>query len=55
MLDVITQAQIWQLVLKVIKERQMGLIAITHNQALAAKIATRLIDLPAINRLQALA
>lgn len=55
MLDVITQAQIWHLVLKVIKERQMGLIAITHNQALAAKIANRLIDLPAINQLQALA
>ncbi len=54
MLDVITQAQIWHLVLKVVEERKMGLIAITHNQPLAEKIASRIIDLPALNRLESI-
>ena len=54
MLDVITQAQIWHLVLKVVEERKMGLIAITHNQPLAEKIASRIIDLPALNRLDSI-
>lgn len=51
MLDVITQAQIWRSILKVIQQRRMGLIAITHNQALAEKIATRKIDLTALNNI----
>lgn len=50
MLDVITQAQVWRLLLRVLEERAMGLIAVTHNQALAKRIATRIIDLPALNR-----
>lgn len=43
MLDVITQAQIWDVLLKIIKERNMGLLTVTHNRALAEKICTRLI------------
>lgn len=45
MLDVITQAQIWNVVLEEAKKRNMGLIAVTHNMHLAKKIATRIIDL----------
>lgn len=45
MLDVITQAQIWNVVLEEAKKRNMGLVAVTHNMHLAKKIATRIIDL----------
>ncbi|MBQ3575289.1 MAG: ATP-binding cassette domain-containing protein [Clostridia bacterium] len=45
MLDVITQAQIWKVVLKEAERRNMGVIAVTHNKHLAAKIATRIFDL----------
>lgn len=45
MLDVITQAQIWNVVLEEAKKRNIGLIAVTHNMHLAKKIATRIIDL----------
>ena len=45
MLDVITQAQIWNVVLEESKKRNIGLIAVTHNMHLAKKIATRIIDL----------
>lgn len=45
MLDVITQAQIWNVVLGEAKKRNIGLIAVTHNMHLAKKIATRIIDL----------
>ncbi|MDO4292956.1 MAG: ATP-binding cassette domain-containing protein [Eubacteriales bacterium] len=45
MLDVITQAQIWKIVLEEAKRRNMGLIAITHNRHLAERIATRILSL----------
>ena len=45
MLDVITQAQIWNVVLEEAKKRNMGLIAVTHNMHLDKKIATRIVDL----------
>lgn len=45
MLDVITQAQIWKVVLAEAAKRNMGIIAITHNKNLAQRIATRIIDL----------
>lgn len=51
MLDVITQAQIWQLLLKISNERQLGLIVITHNMALASKVCDRIIHLPEINHI----
>lgn len=52
MLDVITQAQIWQLLLKISEERQLGLIVITHNMALASKVCDRIIHLPDINHIK---
>jgi len=45
MLDVITQAQIWNVVLDEAKRRGMGLVAVTHNRHLAARIADRVFDL----------
>lgn len=45
MLDVITQAQIWNVVLEEAEKRNMGIIAVTHNKHLAQRIATRIIDL----------
>ncbi|MDU4960442.1 MAG: ATP-binding cassette domain-containing protein [Sporomusaceae bacterium] len=51
MLDVITQAQIWELMLRIVEERRMGLIVVTHNAALAQKVCTRIISLPEINQL----
>ena len=45
MLDVITQAQIWEVVLREAKKNNMGIIAVTHNRHLADRIATRVYDL----------
>ncbi len=49
MLDVITQARIWDLVLDIINERQLGLLVITHNIALAKRICNEIINLETIN------
>lgn len=51
MLDVITQAQIWQVILGEAKRRGMGLLVITHNLALAGKVCDRVVELPKINQL----
>ena len=45
MLDVVTQAQIWNVVLQDAQKRKMGIISITHNKYLAERIAERTIDL----------
>mgnify|MGYP005759755717 FL=1 len=45
MLDVITQAQIWNVVLKEAEKRNMGILVITHNRYLAERVATKTIDL----------
>ena len=42
MLDVITQAQIWRAVLDTAAERKIGILAVTHNEALAEQICTDL-------------
>lgn len=44
MLDVITQAQIWNVVLKAAEKQNMGIIAITHNPHLAQRVASRIYD-----------
>ena len=49
MLDVITQAQIWEFTLNEIRKRRIGLLAVTHNPALADRICTRIIELSSIN------
>ena len=45
MLDVITQAQIWNVVLEEAKKQNMGIIAVTHNWHVANRIADRIYDL----------
>ena len=45
MLDVITQAQIWNVVLREADRRGMGLIAVTHNRHLAERVCTRILDM----------
>ena len=46
MLDVITQAQIWQLVLEISEERNIGLVVVTHNMALEEKVCNKIVRLP---------
>lgn len=50
MLDVITQAQIWQKVLAAAQKGGLGLLVVTHNKALAARVCERIIELPKLNR-----
>ena len=45
MLDAITQVEIWRLLLKIKKERNLGILMITHNEALAHKVCDRIIDI----------
>ena len=45
MLDVITQAQIWNVVLNEAERRGIGVLAVTHNRHLAQKIASRTIEM----------
>lgn len=45
MLDVITQAQIWNVVLSEAEKRNMGIIAVTHNRHLANRICSKVYDL----------
>ena len=50
MLDVITQAQIWRLLLEMCVKNTLGMIVITHNMALAEKVCDRIIRLPELNQ-----
>ena len=43
MLDVITQAQIWQLMLKIIEKRGLGLLVVTHSPELAKCICSKVV------------
>lgn len=47
MLDAITQAQIWAVVLELAKERNMGILLVSHEQKLVNRICDRMIDLEA--------
>ncbi len=51
MLDAITQAQIWNTLLAESEKRNLGMVIITHNEKLAQRLCTRIIDLREINRL----
>jgi peptide/nickel transport system ATP-binding protein len=51
MLDVITQAQIWQVVLQVAEKNNLGMIVVTHNMALAKRVCDRVVELPGINHI----
>lgn len=45
MLDAITQAQIWEVVLSHAKRQQVGVLVVSHEAALLARICDRIIDL----------
>lgn len=45
MLDVITQAQIWNKILEETQKQDMGIVVVTHNMELAKRICTRVYDL----------
>lgn len=49
MLDVITQAQIWNTVLAEAEKRNMAILAVTHNRNLAERIANEIVDLAKIS------
>lgn len=49
MLDVITQAQVWQLLLSELDRRHIGLLAITHSESLAARICPQVIEFQRLN------
>lgn len=45
MLDAITQAQIWGVVLEHVKKYNIGLVVISHDRALVDRICTKIVDL----------
>lgn len=45
MLDVITQAQLWHVILEEINHRNMGLLVITHHMQLAQQVCDKIIDI----------
>ena len=44
MLDLITQSQIWNFLLKEVKEREIGLIIVSHSEPLLKRVAERRIQ-----------
>ena len=51
MLDVITQAQIWNLLLNISKERKIGMLIVTHNIELAKRVSDRIVYMDEINKI----
>ena len=49
MLDAITQAQIWEMLLKAAKEKNIGILVVSHNDRLLEKICTRTVEFKNIN------
>ena len=45
MLDLITQSQIWEFLLKEVKRREIGLIVVSHSEPLMQAVSTRTISL----------
>ncbi len=45
MLDAITQAQIWRIVLNYARENKVGVVVISHERPLVDKICDRIVDL----------
>ncbi|MEE0707017.1 MAG: ATP-binding cassette domain-containing protein [Adlercreutzia sp.] len=45
MLDAVTQARMWAMLLAEAEERHLGLIFVSHSPALAARLATRVVNL----------
>ncbi len=45
MLDAITQAQIWEFLMAYCERHHIGLVVVTHSDALLKRLATRVVDL----------
>lgn len=50
MLDAITQAQIWNLVLDYAKTHQMGIVVISHEKELIRRLCSRIVSVKVLNR-----
>ena len=48
MLDAVTQARIWDMLLAEAEARNLGLLFVSHSPALAACLATRVVELPGV-------
>ena len=48
MFDAVTQSQIWQALLQEAKERELGIVIVSHSESLLKRICTRRIDLKAL-------
>ncbi len=46
MLDLVTQAQIWDFLIRECKQRNLGLLIVSHNRGLLEKLCTRIVTLP---------
>ncbi len=46
MLDLVTQAQIWDFLLAEAEKRKLGLLIVSHNEALMERLCTRIVELP---------
>lgn len=44
MFDAITQAQIWHAIMELVKQRNIGVLAISHNISLLEKISNQIVD-----------
>lgn len=49
MLDAVTQAKLWQFVIELVRERHIGVLAISHNHRLLERISDRIVDFEEIN------
>lgn len=45
MLDLITQSQLWNFLLKEVKNREIGLLAVSHSEVLLERICTKIVRL----------
>lgn len=50
MLDAITQAQIWQVIIELIEKRKIGVLAISHDEQLLKRISNRMLDYHQLSR-----
>ena len=48
MLDAVTQAQIWNMLLKLAKKKNIGVLAISHDSALLDRTCDRVLDMKAL-------
>jgi peptide/nickel transport system ATP-binding protein len=50
MLDVVTQAQVWAVLLREAGARGLGLLAVTHSPELAARVCSRVVSFDSLRR-----